>query len=363
MVKILNVVGARPNFMKMAPIVAAIVRKPAELSQFLVHTGQHYDETMSASFFRELGIPAPDVNLEVGSGTHAEQTARVMLAFEPVLIRERPDWVVVVGDVNSTLACALVAAKLCVRVAHVEAGLRSFDWTMPEEVNRVLTDRMASLLFTPSEDGDANLRREGIDPGRIVRVGNVMIDTLMRQLEHSRQSRVLDDLDLRPGSFAALTMHRPSNVDDPGALRGILTALGDVARELPIIFPAHPRTRARMREFGIVAPPNVRVLEPMGYVDFLRLWSNARLVLTDSGGLQEETTALSIPCLTLRENTERPITVEQGTNEIVGSDPERIKSAVRSILRGEHTRARRIPELWDGRAAERIVEALLARSQ
>ena len=234
---------------------------------------------------------------------------------------------------------------------------------MPEEVNRVLTDRIASLLFTPSADGDANLIREGVDPGRIVRVGNVMIDTLMRQLEDARQSRVLDDLDLRPGSFAALTMHRPSNVDDPTLLRGILTALGDVAQELPIVFPAHPRTQARMREFGIAAPANVRLLEPMGYVDFLRLWSNARLVLTDSGGLQEETTALGIPCLTLRENTERPITVEQGTNEVVGSDPERIKSAVRSILRGERTRARRIPELWDGRAAERIVDALLARSQ
>ena len=362
MVKILNVVGARPNFMKMAPIVAAIARRPAELSPLLVHTGQHYDETMSASFFRELKIPPPDVNLEVGSGTHAEQTARVMLAFEPVLVRERPDWVVVVGDVNSTLACALVAAKLGIRVAHVEAGLRSFDWTMPEEVNRVLTDRMASLLFTPSADGDANLRREGIDADRIVRVGNVMIDTLMRQLEDSRRSRVLDNLDLRRGSFAALTMHRPSNVDDPATLRGILTALADVARELPIIFPAHPRTRARMREFGIAAPANVRLLEPMGYVDFLRLWSNARVVLTDSGGLQEETTALGIPCLTLRENTERPITVEQGTNRIVGSDPERIKSAVRSILRGEDTHARRVPELWDGRAAERIVEALIARS-
>jgi len=362
MMKILNVVGARPNFMKVAPIAAAIARRPAELSQLLVHTGQHYDETMSASFFRELGIPAPDVNLEVGSGTHAEQTARVMLAFEPVLIRERPDWVVVVGDVNSTLACALVAAKLCVRVAHVEAGLRSFDWTMPEEINRVLTDRMASLLFTPSEDGDANLRREGIDPDKIVRVGNVMIDTLMRRLEDSGRSRVLDDLDLRPGGFAALTMHRPSNVDDPAALGGILSALGDVAQELPIIFPAHPRTRARMREFGIAAPPNVRLLEPMGYVDFLRLWSNARLVLTDSGGLQEETTALGVPCLTLRENTERPITVEQGTNQIVGSDPERIKNAVRSILRCEQTRGARVPELWDGRAAERIVEALIARS-
>src|SRR5215470_3534792 len=223
MVKVLNVVGARPNLMKMAPIAAAIAQRPREISHVLVHTGQHYDEAMSAGLFRELALPAADINLEVGSGTHAEQTARIMLAFESVLVAAQPDWVVVVGDVNSTLACALVAAKLSVRVAHVEAGLRSFDWTMPEEVNRVLTDRMASLLFTPSADGDANLRREGIDPGRIVRVGNVMIDTLMRQLEDARQSRVLDDLDLRPGSFAALTMHRPSNVDDPTLLRGILT--------------------------------------------------------------------------------------------------------------------------------------------
>jgi len=363
MVKILNVVGARPNFMKMAPIIAAIARRKGEVSQVLVHTGQHYDETMSASFFRELGMPAPDINLEVGSGTHAEQTARVMLAFEPVLVAQQPDWVVVVGDVNSTLACALVASKLCFRVAHVEAGLRSYDWTMPEEVNRVLTDRIASLLLTPSEDGDVNLKCEGISPERIVRVGNVMIDTLMMQLDQSRQSRVLDELELRPCEFAALTMHRPSNVDNPDALRRIFAALGEIARELPIIFPAHPRTQARMREFGIAAPAGVRILEPMGYIDFLRLWSNARLVLTDSGGLQEETTALSIPCLTLRENTERPITVEQGTNQVVGSDPERIKHAARSILRGEFERASHVPELWDGHTAERIVEALIARAK
>lgn len=363
MVKILNVVGARPNFMKMAPITAALARRKSEASQVLVHTGQHYDEAMSASFFRELGMPAPDINLEVGSGTHAEQTARVMLAFEAVLIAEQPDWVVVVGDVNSTLACALVASKLCFRVAHVEAGLRSFDWTMPEEVNRVLTDRIASLLLTPSEDGDANLRCEGISPEKIVRVGNVMIDTLMMQLNQSKQSRVLDELELRPREFAALTMHRPSNVDNPDALRRIFAALGEIACELPIIFPAHPRTQARMREFGITAPSGVRILEPMGYIDFLRLWSNARLVLTDSGGLQEETTALGIPCLTLRENTERPITVEQGTNQVVGSDPERIKQAAGSILRGEFERASHVPELWDGHTAERIVEALITRAK
>jgi UDP-N-acetylglucosamine 2-epimerase (non-hydrolysing) len=363
MVKILNVVGARPNFMKIAPIAAAIQRRKGEVSQVLLHTGQHYDEAMSASFFRDLGMPAPDINLEVGSGTHAEQTARVMLAFEPVLVAQQPDWVVVVGDVNSTLACALVASKLCFRIAHVEAGLRSNDWTMPEEVNRVLTDRLADLLLTPSEDGDANLKREGISPEKIVRVGNVMIDTLLMQLEQSQQSRVLDELKLRPREFAVLTMHRPSNVDNPEGLRRVFVALGEIARELPIIFPAHPRTQARMREFGISAPPGIRILEPMGYIDFLRLWSNARLVLTDSGGLQEETTALGIPCLTLRENTERPITVEQGTNQVVGSDPERIKHAAGTILRGQFERASRVPELWDGHTAERIVEALIARAR
>jgi UDP-N-acetylglucosamine 2-epimerase (non-hydrolysing) len=363
MIKVLNIVGARPNFMKMAPIVAAISRRRAEVSQVLLHTGQHYDEAMSASFFRDLEMPPPDLNLEVGSGTHAEQTARIMLAFEPVLVAAQPDWVVVVGDVNSTLACALVASKLCVRVAHVEAGLRSFDWTMPEEINRVLTDRLADLLLTPSEDADANLRREGLGEEKIVRVGNVMIDTLLVQLERSRCSRVLEELELRPRNFAALTMHRPSNVDNPAALRRIFAALAQIARQLPIIFPAHPRTTARMHEFGVSAPAGVRLLEPLGYLDFLRLWSNARLVLTDSGGLQEETTALGIPCLTLRENTERPVTVRQGTNQVVGSDPARITEAAFEILRDRQGRASRVPELWDGHTAERIVEALIARTK
>ena len=362
MLRILNVVGARPNLMKIAPISAALERRRDEVSQVLVHTGQHYDDAMSAAFFRELGLATPDVDLGVGSGTHAAQTARVMLAFEPVLIAHQPDWVVVVGDVNSTLACALVASKLGVRVAHVEAGLRSFDWTMPEEVNRVLTDRLAAILFTPSEDADVNLLREGISADRIVRVGNIMIDTLMLHLDRARRSPVLDALGVRAGDFAVVTLHRPSNVDEPHTFRHILAALGEVARELPIIFPAHPRTQARMREFGIAAPGGVRVVAPMGYVDFLCLWSNARLVLTDSGGLQEETTALGIPCLTLRENTERPITVAHGTNRVIGADPDRIREAVGSIVRGNVAPVAQRPPLWDGHTAERIVDALIARA-
>jgi UDP-N-acetylglucosamine 2-epimerase (non-hydrolysing) len=361
-VKILNVVGARPNFMKMAPIISAIDRRGGEVSQVLVHTGQHYDDAMSASFFRDLGMPAPDINLEVGSGTHTEQTARVMLAFEKAVIEEKPDWVVVVGDVNSTLACALVAGKLCIPVAHVEAGLRSFDRTMPEEINRVLTDQLADLLLTPSPDADTNLLREGISPERIVRVGNVMIDTLFQQLERAGQSEVMNDLALQPREFAVLTLHRPSNVDDSESLRNLFDALSEIARRLPVIFPAHPRTQARIREFGIGVPEGVRVMAPLGYLDFLRLWSQSRMVMTDSGGLQEETTALGIPCLTLRENTERPITVEQGTNRIVGRDRARILEAANEVLADEVGKKVRIPELWDGRTAERIVDALITRA-
>jgi UDP-N-acetylglucosamine 2-epimerase (non-hydrolysing) len=363
LVKILNVVGARPNFMKMAPIIAAIDRRGGEISQVLVHTGQHYDDAMSASFFRDLGMPAPDINLEVGSGSHTQQTARVMLAFEDVALKERPDWVVVVGDVNSTIACALVAAKLCIPVAHVEAGLRSFDRSMPEEINRVLTDRLADLLLTPSPDADDNLLREGIGPARIVRVGNVMIDTLFQQLDRAEHSHVLDELALKPREFAVLTLHRPSNVDDGESLAGLFNALGRISSRLSIVFPAHPRTQARMQEFGIAAPEGVRVISPLGYLDFLRLWSQSRLVMTDSGGLQEETTALGVPCLTLRENTERPITIEQGTNRLVGRDPARIVKAAEEVLSPGYAKEARIPELWDGRTAERIVDALVSQTR
>lgn len=359
MINILNVVGARPNFIKMAPILAAINRHPGKIAQVLVHTGQHYDEAMSASFFRDLAMPPPDINLEIGSGTHAEQTANVMLAIEPILIAQKPDWVLVVGDVNSTLACALTAAKLNIKIAHVEAGLRSFDRTMPEEINRILTDRIADLLLTPSADADANLLREGIAQERIVRVGNVMIDTLFVRLEQARRSKILTDLNLSPQKFAVLTLHRPSNVDDSAVLVNILTAIKTIAAELPVIFPAHPRTWSQLLKIDLTSLPRIQIIEPLGYLDFLQLWSNARMVLTDSGGLQEETTALGIPCLTLRENTERPITVEQGSNRIVGTEPERILANAFEVLHNGQNHPVRIPELWDGHAAERIVEALL----
>jgi UDP-N-acetylglucosamine 2-epimerase (non-hydrolysing) len=284
------------------------------------------------------------------------------MAFEGALPAEQPDWVVVVGDVNSTLACALVACKLGVRVAHVEAGLRSYDRTMPEEINRVLTDQISVLLFTPSPDADENLLREGVAPERIVRVGNVMIDTLYRQLERAERSSILNTLSLNPKDFAVLTLHRPSNVDDPDSMRRIFAAIGAIARSLEVVFPAHPRTLGRMLEFGVEPPPGIKVIDPLGYHDFLKLWSNSKMTLTDSGGLQEETTALGVPCLTLRENTERPITISQGTNRLVGLDPKRILSAAQTILADGHPTSARTPELWDGRAARRIVTALLARS-
>jgi UDP-N-acetylglucosamine 2-epimerase (non-hydrolysing) len=364
MLRVINIVGARPNFMKVAPIVEAMRRRPTEFEPLVLHTGQHYDERMSDAFFRDLGLPAPDVHLGVGSGSHARQTAAVMERFEPVVLEHKPDWVLVVGDVNSTLACALVCAKLLIPVAHVEAGLRSRDRSMPEEINRLLTDQLADLLLTPSIDADENLRHEGIPPERIRLVGNVMIDSLVAQLERAERSPVREELGVAGADYAVVTLHRPSNVDDQRKLGPILAALRLISEQLPVVFPAHPRTRRNMEEFGLAAlageSGRLRVIEPLGYQDFLRLYSGARLVLTDSGGLQEETTALGIPCLTLRENTERPVTVELGTNRLVGTDPERIVSAAREALT-ESVRggAARVPPLWDGRTAERILDALV----
>jgi UDP-N-acetylglucosamine 2-epimerase (non-hydrolysing) len=359
--RVLHVVGARPNFMKVAPIMREMAKYPQEFEQILVHTGQHYDDNMSKVFFEDLELPQPDIYLGVGSGSHAQQTARIMLAFEPVLLEHRPDWVIVVGDVNSTVACTLTAAKLGVKVAHVEAGLRSFDRTMPEEYNRVLTDHIADLLFTTEPSANENLRREGIPEEKIHFVGNVMIDTLLRHKERALALDVLGEYGLQPQGYALLTLHRPSNVDVPEVLSGILDALAEIQARLPILFPAHPRTVRRVREFGfearLAAMPYLRVTEPLGYLGFLNLMANARLVLTDSGGIQEETTILGVPCLTLRENTERPVTVTQGTNTVVGSDPQRIVAEALAILDGKG-KAGRVPELWDGQAAERIVAVL-----
>jgi UDP-N-acetylglucosamine 2-epimerase (non-hydrolysing) len=364
MLKVINIVGARPNFMKVAPVVEAMRRRPAEFEPLVVHTGQHYDERMSDAFFRDLGLPRPDFHLGVGSGSHARQTAAVMERFEPVVLEHRPDWVLVVGDVNSTLACALVCAKLLIPVAHVEAGLRSRDRSMPEEINRLLTDQLADLLLTPSTDADENLRREGVPDERIRLVGNVMIDSLFAQLGRAAASPVREELGVAGRDYAVVTLHRPSNVDEPRRLGRILSALRRLGEQLPVVFPAHPRTRKNMEEFGlgelVGEGGRVRVVEPLGYQDFLRLYSGARLVLTDSGGLQEETTALGIPCLTLRENTERPVTIELGTNRLVGTDPERILSAAREALEESvHGGPARVPPLWDGRTAERILDALV----
>jgi UDP-N-acetylglucosamine 2-epimerase (non-hydrolysing) len=354
--RVINVVGARPNFMKVAPIVRAMQRHPG-FAPRLVHTGQHYDASMSKVFFEELGLPEPDLHLGVGSGTHAVQTARILVAFERVLAAERPDLVLVVGDVNSTLACALAAAKLRIPVAHVEAGLRSRNLAMPEELNRLLTDRISSFLFTPSADADANLVAEGHDPAHIHRVGNVMIDTLLvHRREAETRSRVLETLRLAPRGYAVLTLHRPETVDHPERLAAALAAVSRIAAEVPVIYPVHPRTR-RQLDGAAALDGDLRLLEPLGYLDFLKLMDHALLVLTDSGGIQEETTVLGVPCLTLREETERPITVSEGTNLVVGLDIERIVAESRKILRGEG-KSGRVPELWDGRAAERIVEVL-----
>jgi UDP-N-acetylglucosamine 2-epimerase (non-hydrolysing) len=353
-IKVLHVVGARPNFMKTAPIMAEMARYPDLFHQTLVHTGQHYDYNMSRVFFDDLDMPDPDEFLDVGSGTHAEQTARIMLAFEPVLMKYLPDWVFVVGDVNSTLACALVCAKLGAKLAHVEAGLRSGDRTMPEEINRILTDQIADFLFTPSRDADANLLREGVSPEKIAFIGNVMIDTLVRMLPKARQRPIIAELNLEPQGYVLVTLHRPSNVDEPATLEEIARALIQIARRLPIVFPVHPRTHQRLASLDIDWPKfHIRLIAPLGYLDFLALENSARLVLTDSGGVQEETTYLGVPCLTVRSNTERPVTIEVGTNRLVANSCDAMVSATQQELKTDY-RVHRHIELWDGAAAERI---------
>jgi UDP-N-acetylglucosamine 2-epimerase (non-hydrolysing) len=349
---ILHVVGARPNFMKAAPVMRAL-RVQVKVKQTLVHTGQHYDTSMSDVFFSQLEIPAPDVNLGVGSGSHAQQTADIMSRFEPVVQETRPDVVLVYGDVNSTVAAALVCSKLLIPVGHVEAGLRSFDRTMPEEINRLLTDQIADLLFTPSEDGDANLQREGISRDKIHRVGNVMIDSLVRLLPIAAQCR----LDGLPDRYALVTLHRPSNVDDQDVLRRILGSLLEVNEQLGIVFPVHPRTRQRIAEFGINVA-HLHLLDPQPYIEFLALQRRAAVVITDSGGIQEETTYLGVPCLTLRNSTERPVTVTLGTNILVGQDGMKLRAELSKILAGKR-KLGAVPPLWDGHASERIAEIML----
>ena len=354
---ILHVVGARPNFMKAAPVLAAF--REYGLRQTLVHTGQHYDAFMSDIFFQQLEIPEPDFNLAVGAGTHATQTAEIMVRFEPVVLDVHPDLVVVYGDVNSTAAAAFVCAKLLIPVAHVEAGLRSGDRTMPEEVNRLVTDQLSDLLFTPSEDGDRNLLREGVEATKIYRVGNVMIDTLIKLLPAARQVRRDDGVFDAP--YALVTLHRPSNVDDPEMLRTLIHTLNEISRDITVVFPVHPRTRKRIADLdGAWQPsPRLRLVDPVGYVDFLALQMHAKVVVTDSGGIQEETTYLGVPCLTVRENTERPVTVTIGSNLLIGRDTERLKKEVRRVLDGRAKQGH-IPPLWDGLASRRIADIAVA---
>ena len=364
--RLLCIVGARPNFMKIAPLMRVFRARPDRFDARLVHTGQHYDEAMKDAFFRQLHIPEPDIDLGVGSGSHAVQTAEIMRRFEPVLDDLQPDVVLVVGDVNSTIACALVATKKGIAVVHVEAGLRSGDRGMPEEINRVLTDQISDLLFTTEADGATNLMREGIAADRIHFVGNVMIDTLLANRERAVPAGEtlggIAGFAGDPAGFGVLTLHRPSNVDDPVVLRRLLEVLVQLSERLPLVFPMHPRTRGRIADAGlspVLAASRIALTDPLGYLQLLGLMAKARIVLTDSGGLQEETTALGIPCVTLRENTERPITVEQGTNTIVGTDPAKIKDCFDEVM-ASGGKSGRVPELWDGQAAERIADTLLA---
>jgi UDP-N-acetylglucosamine 2-epimerase (non-hydrolysing) len=355
-VKYVIVAGARPNFMKVAPILEAFRSGRSEHSLVLVHTGQHYDAAMSGDFFRDLGLPQPDIELGVGSGSHAEQTARVMLAFERFCGEHKPQWVIVVGDVNSTVACALTAKKLGIAVAHVEAGLRSWDMLMPEEINRLCTDAISDLLFTTEKSANLNLAKEGIPKERIYFVGNTMIDTLLRHIDAGRALALPPQF--QPGAYSVLTLHRPANVDSTELLQGLLDALEPVTSRMPVAFPVHPRTVRRLEEVRV--PANLICLEPMSYIRFLGLVANSRMVLTDSGGIQEETTVLGIPCVTLRNSTERPVTCEMGTNILAGTDPDHIRQVLCSVL-SKPKHAARVPPKWDGKAGQRIAEVLLTQ--
>ncbi len=359
MKKIISVVGARPNFMKVAPIHRAFGAYAESWEHHIVHTGQHYDAAMSDAFFRDLDMPHPTWFLGVGSGSHAEQTARVMTGFEQVCLEARPDYVIVVGDVNSTIACALVSVKLGIRTAHVEAGLRSFDRLMPEEINRIATDAIVDDLFVTEESGLTHLKHDGVDANRIHFVGNTMIDSLLYALPKSEKSTIHHDLGLERGRYALVTMHRPSNVDHPEQLRMIVDVLTTLAADLPLVFPVHPRTRKNLQNLGIDVAPNVHMIDPVGYIDFLALMRSANFTLTDSGGIQEETTALGVPCITSRTTTERPVTVEIGTNILVEPTKSGILEAV-ALIRSGDMRAGQVPPLWDGHAADRIAAVITA---
>lgn len=357
--KLIGVVGARPNFMKIAPL-SKLLEGHSSIQFLLLHTGQHYDEKMSDLFFRELGIKQPDIYLGVGSNTHAKQVADIMVKFEDICVKESPDAILVVGDVNSTMACSIVAAKMGIKIIHLEAGLRSFDRTMPEEINRLVTDVLADILLTPSPDADANLLREGVSPDKIYRVGNIMIDTLFQFLPvASVKSNILQTLELIKQGYILVTLHRPSNVDDLVNLKAILELLNEKAKEIPIVFPVHPRTMKKIKEYNLNSLiSNIITTEPLGYFDFQVLMSNSKLVITDSGGVQEETTALSIPCITLRENTERPITSDVGTNVVTGLNLNRVKALIEDA-NNKNWKKSSVPELWDGQTAQRVVEVLL----
>ncbi len=370
--KIICVAGARPNFIKIAPIIEQIGKRK-EIEHVLIHTGQHYDFKMSQVFFQDLEIPDPDIYLNVGSGSHAEQTAKIMLEFEKVLLKEKPDLVLVVGDVNSTIACSLTAAKLGIRIAHVEAVLRSFDRTMPEEINRILTDAISDYLFTTEKSGMINLLREGVKRDKIFFVGNVMIDSLLKNIKKARRSDVLKRLNLKEQEYALVTLHRPANVDNKDGLIKIFEALEQIQKQIRIVYPSHPRTQKNISDYNLVKrftflqksteginKGNLTITDPLGYLDFVMLMSKARFILTDSGGIQEESTVLNTPCLTMRNNTERPVTIEMGTNKLIGTDKKRIINESLKIIRGKKKNVQ-IPPLWDGKAAKRIVDILLKR--